>query len=66
MPSKFKVGQEVRFTSNVLGRPGSSSVYTIVRVQPHEHDEREYRIKSKSENYERMARESQLQKIDEA
>jgi hypothetical protein len=64
LPSKFKVGQEVRFTSNVLGRPGDSGVYTIVRVQPHEHEEREYRIKSKSESYERTARESELQKID--
>lgn len=63
MSSKFKVGQEVRFTSNVLGRPGASGIYTIIRVLPDESEDREYRIKSRSENYERMARESQLQKV---
>lgn len=63
MPSKFKVGDEVRFTSNVLGRPGASGVYTIIRVLPDQYEDREYRIKSRSENYERMARESQLQKV---
>ncbi len=64
MPSKFKPGQHVRFTSNTIGRPGSSGIYSIVKVMPHEHDEQEYRIKNSSEAHERVVRESQLEKAN--
>jgi len=62
MSSKFRLGQNVRFTSDVPGRPGSSGVYNVVRVLPQERDEQQYRIKSKEQ--ERVARESQLEKAD--
>ncbi len=62
MPSKFKTGQQVRFTSNTIGRPGTSGVYNVVKVLPNEHDEQLYRIRSNSEPHERVARESQLEK----
>jgi hypothetical protein len=64
MSSKFRLGQNVRFTSNMPGRPGSSGSYNVVRVLPHEHEEQQYRIKSKGEEHERVARESQLEKAD--
>jgi len=35
-------------------------IYTVVRVLPLESDEQSYRIKNSTENYERVARESQL------
>jgi hypothetical protein len=62
MSSKFKTGQNVRFTSHTIGRPGSSGIYSIVKVLPQEHDEQQYRIKNNSEAHERVVRESQLEK----
>jgi len=52
----------VRFTSDTIGRPGSSGIYSIVKVLPHEHDEQQYRIKNNSEAHERVVRESQIEK----
>lgn len=63
MPSKFKIGQQVRFTSNTIGRPGAGGIYNIVRVLPLEHEEQEYRIKNSAEPHERVVRESQLERI---
>jgi hypothetical protein len=62
MPSKFKTGQQVRFTSNMVGRPGSSGIYNVVKILPREHEEQLYRIRSSAEPHERVARESQLEK----
>ena len=58
---KFSVGQNVLYTSNMVGRTGAQGSYTIVRVLPIESDERcRYRIKSASETFERVADETQL------
>lgn len=62
MPSKFKIGQQVRFSSHIVGRPGSPGVYSVVKILPHEYGEQEYHVKSGSEPHERVARESQLEK----
>jgi hypothetical protein len=61
--SKFLVGQNVRFVSGIVGRPGAGGNYKIVRVLPLEGDEQQYRIKSMSEPHERVARESQLDRV---
>lgn len=58
--SKYEVGQNVRFTAAAVSRPGATGIYTVVRVLPLEGDEQSYRIKNSTENYERVARESQL------
>ncbi len=58
--NKYEIGENVRFTAGAVSRPGASSSYTVVRVLPFEGDEQHYRIKNSSENYERVARESQL------
>lgn len=63
MPSKFKTGQQVRFTSNTIGRPSSSGIYNIVKILPREQEEQLYRIRSNAEPHERVARESQLEKV---
>lgn len=57
---KFKVGQSVRYNSNVARRFGSSASFKIVRLMPSEDGHRQYRIKSASESHERVAKESDL------
>jgi hypothetical protein len=59
--TKFVVGQNVRFTSNTVGRPGAEGDYTVVRVLPLESGEQRYRIKGTGEAHERVAQESQLE-----
>jgi hypothetical protein len=57
---KFKVGQMVDYSPSRLDAPASSSAYKIIRLLPAEGGDRQYRIKSVAEPYERIARESQL------
>ena len=57
---KFHVGQAVYFTSGTMGRPGASGSYKVVRLLPSEGDDYQYRIKSPGEAFERVAKESQL------
>jgi len=58
--TKFRMGERVLFTSGTVGRPGADDGYTIVRILPLENGEQQYRIKSASEQHERVATESQL------
>lgn len=57
---KYTVGQHVRFTAGPYSRAGTSAGFTIVRLMPPDGDEHQYRIKSLDEAFERVARESQL------
>ena len=57
---KYKVGQSVHYTSNVLRRFGATGNFLIVNLLPPEGDELQYRIKSAAEPHERVAKESQL------
>jgi hypothetical protein len=57
---KFRVGQNVYFQSGKIGMPAPSSRYTILRQLPLEGGERKYRIKTDSEQFERVARESEI------
>jgi hypothetical protein len=57
---KFHVGQAVYFTAGTMGRPGASGSYKIVKLLPSEGDDYQYRIKSPGEAFERVAKESQL------
>jgi hypothetical protein len=59
---KFHVGQAVYFTAGTMGRPGASGSYQIVRLLPSDGDEHHYRIKSAGEAFERVAKESQLER----
>ena len=58
---KYKIGQVVDFNpSPRIGVPASSREYKILRLLPIEKGEKLYRIKTISEPYERIARESEL------
>lgn len=60
MKHKFPVGAVVTFTASNVSRPAASGTYEIIRQLPTEGDDCQYRIKSSTEAFERVARESQL------
>lgn len=57
---KFAIGQTVYYTSGTIGRPGASGTYKVVKLLPSDGDDYQYRIKSAGEAFERVAKESQL------
>jgi len=57
---KFKAGQTVNFSPGRNDFPSAGRRYEIVRQLPREGAELLYRIKSKEEPYERIAKESEL------
>jgi len=57
---KFPVGTRVLFTASNIARPAASGDYEVIRLLPTEGDDCQYRIKSSTEAFERVARESQL------
>jgi hypothetical protein len=59
---KFMVGQSVHYAYGRYGSSGASGVYKVVRLLPPEGDDQQYRIKSPNEPYERIAKESQLER----
>ncbi|OKO71094.1 hypothetical protein AC629_39675 [Bradyrhizobium sp. NAS80.1] len=60
MKHKFPVGTRVLFTASNIARPAASGTYEVIRQLPTEGDDYQYRIKSSTEAFERVARESQL------
>jgi hypothetical protein len=60
---KFKVGQSVSFMSGPFGRAGANDIYTVTQLLPFEGEDRQYRIKSANEPYERVAKESYLSSL---
>ena len=57
---KYKIGQAVDLRPGRWGLPASSREYKIVRLLPTEGGERMYRVKSETETFERIAKESEL------
>ena len=57
---KYSIGQSVRYTAGPFGRFGASGAFKVVKLLPLEGDEHQYRIKSTAEAFERVAKESQL------
>jgi hypothetical protein len=57
---KFQVGQSVYFTSSSFGRPAAAGTYKVIRLLPSDGDDYQYRIKHPGEAFERVAKESQL------
>ncbi len=57
---KFQVGQTVCFISRPIGHMTANDIYQIVKLLPSDGDDYQYRIKSENEAFERVARESQL------
>lgn len=60
MKHKYSVGTRVYFTASNVARPAASGTYEIIRLLPTEGDDCQYRIKSSTEAFERVAKESQL------
>jgi hypothetical protein len=60
---KYQVGELVYYTSPTFGRAAATGNYTVVKLLPSEGDDYQYRIKSSGEAFERVAKESQLDKI---
>ena len=59
---KYRIGEMVYYTSPTFGRAAASGSYTVVKLLPSEGDDYQYRIKSSGEAFERVAKESQLDK----
>ena len=57
---KYQVGELVFYTSPTFGRAAATGSYTVVKLLPSEGDDYQYRIKSSGEAFERVAKESQL------
>ena len=57
---KFTVGETVYFTASNVARPAATGTYEVIRLLPTDGDDCQYRIKSSTEAFERVARESQL------
>jgi hypothetical protein len=57
---KFQIGQTVYFTSRPIGQMAANGTYKVVRLLPSDGEEHQYRIKSADEAFERVAKESQL------
>ncbi|MCA1453513.1 hypothetical protein I6F35_09830 [Bradyrhizobium sp. BRP22] len=57
---KYSVGEIVYFTASNVSRPAASGTYQVVRLLPTDGDDCQYRIKSSTEAFERVAKESQL------
>ena len=60
---RYQVGEMVYYTSPSFGRTAASGNYTVVKLLPSEGDDYQYRIKSSGEAFERVAKESQLEKL---
>jgi hypothetical protein len=57
---KYNVGEMVYYNSPSFGRVAATGSYTVVKQLPSEGDDYQYRIKSSGEAFERVAKESQL------
>jgi len=60
---KFKIGQPVEFAPARPGMPTAGRQYEIVRLLPVESGEFLYRVKSKGETFDRVAKESELSRV---
>jgi len=60
---KYTVGETVQYTAGAFGRTGASGSFQVVRLLPSEGDDFQYRIKRAGEPYERVAKESQLDRF---
>jgi len=62
MPHRFIVGQDVRLIPSMYARSAANGAYKVIRQLPFEGEEHRYRIKSAAENFERVVRESELER----
>lgn len=60
---RFRIGDVVDFTNRHVVLPAPSAHCEIVRLLPSDGDDPQYRVKCKTETFERVVRESQLREI---
>jgi hypothetical protein len=60
---KYALGQTVRYIAGPISRVNDSGSFKIVKLLPLDGDEHQYRIKSTGEAFERVAKESQLDRF---
>ena len=60
LKDKYSIGEIVYFTASNVARPAASGTYEVIRLLPTDGDDCQYRIKSSTEAFERVAKESQL------
>ena len=60
---KFQIGQTVLFTLRPIGHMAANDSYQVVRLLPSDGDDYQYRIKSAREAFERVVKESQLDRV---
>lgn len=57
---KYEIGDVVYYTSPSFGRAAATGSYTVIKLLPSEGEDHQYRIKNTDEAFERVAKESQL------
>ena len=57
---KYTIGQTVRYIAGPFSRFYAGGTFKIVKLLPPDGDEHQYRIKNTGEAFERVAKESQL------
>ncbi len=57
---RFTIGQNVRYIAGPTNRATANGTFKVVKLLPLEGDEHQYRIKHTEEAFERVAKESQL------
>jgi len=57
---KFTVGQTVRYIAGPLNRASAEGTFKVMKLLPPDGDEHQYRIRNNHEAFERVAKESQL------
>ncbi|HWN49629.1 MAG TPA: hypothetical protein VNO18_07350 [Xanthobacteraceae bacterium] len=62
MTHKFRSGQVVHLSRSLTARSAPGGDYTVVRQLPVDGGEPQYRIKSVREPYERVAKESDMER----
>ena len=60
---RYQIGETVYYTSPTFGRAAATGTYTVIKLLPPESDDYQYRIKSSVEAFERVAKESQLDRV---
>jgi hypothetical protein len=63
MVPQFRSGQTVRIFRGLLNKSGAEGEYKIVRQLPDNGSELQYRVKSDREPYERVVKESDLERV---
>ncbi len=60
---RYTLGQTVRYIAGPLNRANAGGTFKIVKLLPPDGDEYTYRIRNQGEAFERVAKESQLDRF---